>query len=331
MSQVIKIEHESSVSEVRRIGNIVADEEGLNSDARGRLALVISEAASNLLKHAGGGELHVAGLSKRQQAGVEILAIDRGPGIENIDRVMTDGFSTAGTYGTGLGAIRRAAQAFDIYSELNHGTIVMAQVGGSLSLNETPAVVGAAEKPLWSEQVSGDAWSVRLNPSGIAVVLADGLGHGLQAADASGEVIAAFDRYGQLDPVAFLERAHPSLRATRGAAVSIAAINFESREVCYAGVGNIGGWLISAEKSQSMISHNGTLGLAVRRFQEFRYVWPDSGFLVMHSDGLITNWQVSPQARNRHPSVIAALLYRDSSRSRDDVCVVVVKQRERSS
>lgn len=331
MSHVVRVDDQSSLSEVRRIGNLAAEAEDLDADARAKLSLVATEAATNLLKHAGGGEMHIVGLAKRRESGVEILAIDRGPGIENLDRVMEDGFSTVGTSGTGLGAIRRMSDTFDIYSVPGKGTIVMAQIRGAGRTRDTNVTIGVAEKELASETVSGDAWGIHFGDSSVSVMLADGLGHGPQAAEASKEAVAAFDRYGHLGPAAFLERAHSSLRATRGAAVSVAALNFETREVCYGGLGNVAGWLVGPARMQAMVSHNGTLGLSVRRYQEFKYSWPENGFLVMHSDGLVTNWEISPQARNRHPSVIAAALYRDSSRGRDDVCVLVIKQKEAAS
>ena len=331
MSHVIRIEDQSSLAEVRRIANRAADAEDLSTDARGRLALVISEACTNLVKHATGGEIHVAGLSKRYESGVEVLAIDRGPGIENLDRVMEDGFSTTGTAGTGLGAIRRASQTFDIYSTRGKGTVVMAQIGNPGSKSTAGITIGAVEKAFAPEPVSGDAWSVSWEESIASAILVDGLGHGIAAAEAANEAISAFDRHGSLGPAAFLQRAHLSLRATRGAAASVAVLNFEKRQVSFGGLGNVSGWLVGTSKMQAMVSHNGTLGLSAPRFQEFTYPLPDPGFLVMHSDGLLTNWEISPLARNRHPSVIAALLYRDSSRGRDDVCVLVIKPKERAS
>lgn len=331
MSHVVKIDDQSSLADVRRLGYLAAEAEDLDADARAKLSVVATEAATNLLKHAGGGEMHIVGLAKRGESGVELLAIDRGPGIENLDRVMTDGFSTAGTSGTGLGAMRRMSDVFDIYSVPGKGTIVVAQIKGKERAKGTRVTIGVAEKELASEEVSGDAWGIYFGDSIVSVMLADGLGHGPQAAEASKEAVAAFDRYGHLGPAAFLERAHSALRATRGAAVSVAALNFESREVCFGGLGNVAGWLVGPARAQAMVSHNGTLGLTARRFQEFTYAWPEDGFLVMHSDGLVTNWEISPQARNRHPSVIAAMLYRDASRGRDDVCVLVIKQKEAAS
>jgi hypothetical protein len=157
--------------------------------------------------------------------------------------------------------------------------------------------------------------------------MADGLGHGILAARASAEAIAAYRRSADWSPLAALERVHGSLRNTRGAAVAAAYINRATGAVRYAGIGNISGVIVGTGKPIVMVSHNGTAGYQSPRFQEFTYRLPDDAFVVMHSDGLHTNWNLNdyPGIRRRHPSTIAGVLYRDSKRHRDDVCVAVAK------
>jgi hypothetical protein len=79
-----------------------------------------------------------------------------------------------------------------------------------------------------------------------------------------------------------------------------------------------------------MVSHNGTAGLEARKIQEFTYPWQDNAILIMHSDGLATKWKLEgyPNLINKHPSLIAGVLYRDFKRGTDDVTVVVVKKQE---
>ena len=74
-----------------------------------------------------------------------------------------------------------------------------------------------------------------------------------------------------------------------------------------------------------MVSYNGTVGHEVRKIREFTYLWPKGGLLVMHSDGLGTQWRLDryPGLIARHPSLIAGVLYRDFNRGRDDVTVLV--------
>jgi hypothetical protein len=107
----------------------------------------------------------------------------------------------------------------------------------------------------------------------------------------------------------------------------VAVIDRERREVRYAGVGNISAGIVTGDGSRSLVSHNGTVGLQMRKTQEFVYPWPSGALLVMHSDGLATRWRLDqyPGLYRQDPALIAAMLYRDYARPRDDVSVVVCR------
>ncbi|HEX3681516.1 MAG TPA: ATP-binding protein [Bryobacteraceae bacterium] len=324
MTRIFPIDDPSRVAEVRRAAAAMSHEEGLEEAVAGRAAIVVSEICTNLLKHAQNGEVFLSTLSDRSGPGIEILAIDRGPGMRDIARCLEDGYSSRATPGTGLGAVVRQSQQFDIYSEPGRGTVLVARV------QETPAPaakVGAVSKPVAGEEVSGDAWSCREREGEMAVIAADGLGHGVMAARASAEAISVFERSVDWSPIAILQRVHGALRSTRGAAVAVAHLNCGSGTVRYAGIGNIAGALIGAGKPVMMISHNGTAGYHSPRLQEFSYTLPQNGLIIMHSDGLHTNWNLEdyPGLRRRDPSIIAGVLYREATRKRDDACVVVVR------
>ena len=161
----------------------------------------------------------------------------------------------------------------------------------------------------------------------MTLMVADGLGHGLMAARASAEAVSAFRRSGEFAPVAVVARIHGALRGTRGAAVAVAHLERASTSLRYAGIGNIAGVIVKPGKPAVMVSHNGTAGFHAPRFQEFSYHLPPEALIIMHSDGLATNWNLGnyPGLLGKHPSVIAGVLYRDASRNRDDVCVVALK------
>jgi anti-sigma regulatory factor (Ser/Thr protein kinase) len=327
LSDRIPIDDATRVAEVRRLAVAAAESEGFGERAVEEVAIVATEIATNLLKHARGGEVHLTRLTTLGEPGVEILSIDRGPGMANLQACIADGFSTAGTQGTGLGAISRLADAFDAFSKPGQGTVLVARK--FLHTRKTPRTeawtFGAVKAPYPGETECGDNWSVRRNGKSTSVIVADGLGHGVLAADASSAAIRAFHAGRAESAAPILESVHLALRATRGAAVAVTYIEPESRRVRYAGLGNIAGVLLGGPRAQFMVSHNGTAGLEARRFQEFEYPLPADGAMVMHSDGLTTSWSVDgyPGLLRRHPSVIAGILYRDASRGRDDVCVVV--------
>jgi anti-sigma regulatory factor (Ser/Thr protein kinase) len=307
----------------------VAEREGMTPDAVSNAAIVASELASNLWKHAQRGELHIAPLSGRGEAGIEILSLDRGPGISNVNDCLKDGHSTAGTSGTGLGAVRRLSDTFDISSQPGKGTIVVSQI-----LAKAPAgpgaglIVGLTSRPVAGEAVSGDAWAVRSGENAMLIMVADGLGHGVLAADASSAAVDAFNGSTEQSPANLVQVMHGALRGTRGAAVAIARVEFGQARVRFAGLGNIAGTVITSSKSHAMVSHNGTAGHEARHIREFVYPWTDESIIVMHSDGLSTNWnpETFPGLQRHHPSVIGATLYRDAARERDDACIVVGKK-----
>lgn len=329
MSRMIPVDESSRVAEVRRATLAIAREEGLGEKLAADAAVISTEVATNLLKHARQGEVFLSPLSNRTAPGVEILAIDRGPGIKDLAACLVDGYSSAQTSGTGLGAISRLSQEFDVYTEVDKGTVMVSRIGGSASGLMT---VGAVIKPVAGENVSGDAWAFCERNGAMVLVVADGLGHGIDASRASSEAVSAFRKATDHSPVSVIQQIHNALHKTRGAAVAVANIDTSSRTIRYAGIGNIGGVVAQTGRSEFMVSHSGTAGYQMPRVQEFSYSIPEGAVVIMHSDGLSTNWKLDgyPGLRRSHPSVIAGVLYRDATRGRDDVCVVVAKLRGNS-
>jgi anti-sigma regulatory factor (Ser/Thr protein kinase) len=294
----------------------------------GRVAIIINELGTNLVKHAGGGELFIRELSATGHTGVEVLSVDRGRGM-NLDRAMQDGHSTAGTRGEGLGAVLRLAQDFDGWSDAG-GTVLLARVwaGGR------PADafdIGGICVPLAGEAESGDKWGWRR--TGVAngrFLIADGLGHGPIAARAAAAAVQSFSESDRLPgPEAIVHSLHAALRSTRGAAVGVAELDLISRTLRFCGVGNVAATVEApGERARGLLSHNGIAGHEARKIQEVALPWPARGALVMHSDGLHTQWKIEAYSglQSRRASVIAGVLYRDFRRRSDDATVVVVKE-----
>jgi anti-sigma regulatory factor (Ser/Thr protein kinase) len=326
---VVPVRENTDVAHARRVALGVAHAAGLDESDIGSLGIVITEAGTNLLKHGGGGEILVRPCPGTGPA-VEVLAIDRGKGMANIERCLEDGYSTAGSPGNGLGAIRRRSMHFDCFSAPEQGTVLLAQVGtvAPAGLHET-FVVGAICAPAPSEEVSGDAWLLQCHNEACRVFVADGLGHGPAAAEAAQAGIRAARENPSSAPGALIDIAHARMRATRGAAIAVAEIRPREGQVCYSGVGNISGSIISESNTRrQMVSMNGTAGHEMRAAREFQYPWESKSLLVLHSDGLNTHWSIDRYAGlfRRHPSIIAGVLFRDSRRGRDDATVVVVRQ-----
>ena len=321
----------SQAGEARRIAIALASRLGFNETERGKIGIVVTEAANNLVRYAKDGELVLQPLTRNEIEGIEILALDKGPGISNISECLRDGFSTGGTSGTGLGAISRLSAFFDMYSVPNLGTACLAQLWANSQPVKQPDIdleSGAVCLPKIGEEISGDAWATAQDSGRTLLLVADGLGHGPQAAQASREAVRIFRANLGKSPKEIVEAAHAALRSTRGAALAIAEVDFEQLTVRFAGVGNISGTILAQEKTNSLVSYNGTVGHEVRKIQEFVYPWPKGGLLVMHSDGLGTQWRLDryPGLVAKHPSLLAGVLYRDFNRGRDDVTVLVVRE-----
>jgi anti-sigma regulatory factor (Ser/Thr protein kinase) len=314
------IEEESQIGEARRDAQRLAQAYGLDATQTGRVAIAATELATNLYRHGSGGQLLLQPIKAGDKESIELLAIDKGRGMSDVSRCMGDGYSTAGTAGTGLGAVRRLSVEFDIHSVPGEGTVVMSRIGAVAGSR-----LGAISIPVQGEIECGDGWALAQDQNGTTLMVVDGLGHGSLAAAAAECAHRTFtDTPGQT-PRGLLERAHRALSSTRGAAAAVARFA-TTGTVSYAGVGNICGCLVSPEKSQGLVSHNGTLGLTMPRLQQFEYERAAESFLVMHSDGLSARWDLHKNAslRQRHPAIIAAVLYRDHARARDDATVVVL-------
>jgi len=324
-----EIREASAVAEARREVTGLAKAVGFDASGVGRVAIVVTEAATNLVKHALQGQLLARAFDRHGVAAIEILALDQGPGIANVGESLRDGYSTAGSPGTGLGAIKRLSDEFDIYSGPSKGVALFAQLLSQKPPSGTrpaPLEIGVVCLPKPGEEVCGDAWAVEWRGGHCVILVADGLGHGADAAMASMAATSALRAHPQLAPVPLIEFAHGALRSTRGAALAVADIDL-AREVRYAGIGNIVGVVRAPDATRHMVSHAGIVGHEVRKIQEFVYPWTQDSLLVMHSDGLATHWNLDqyPGLAGRHPSLIAGVLYRDFTRGRDDVTVVVAK------
>jgi anti-sigma regulatory factor (Ser/Thr protein kinase) len=325
---LLDVHDASGAGHARRTAAGLAKDLGFSTDDVGRLGIIVTEAATNLVKHGGGGELLLRTLVADGARGIGLLALDRGPGFANLADAMRDGFSSAGTPGTGLGAIRRLSSLFDVYSVPGAGAAVMATLWPGTPPADGPPLASGVNVPYPGERVSGDAWALETAAERTVILMSDGLGHGAAAASASEVAVSIFRQRIGLRPPEILQHVHEGLRPTRGAAVAVTEIDSRRGVIHFAGIGNIAGTVLAQGRSWSLVSHHGTAGHDVRRIQEFSYPWPAGATLVLHSDGLISHWTFDrhPGLAARHPMLVAGILYRDFRRGRDDTSVVVLRE-----
>lgn len=318
----------SQIGMVRRAAIKLAESVGLPERKCSDAGIIATELATNLARHAQAGRVFLQALSSSGEAWCEMLAVDSGPGVGDLSRCLQDGYSSGGTSGIGFGAIRRLSDEFDAFSTEGRGTVVLSRLrrgqGGQPPAFRFGAVAVAAP----GETVCGDAWRVVDDGQQLAVLVADGLGHGPLAAEAADLAASVFEHDPFISDGDFYTRAHARLRGTRGAAVARALVHARGT-VDFAGVGNIASSLVGSGRGRGLPSQNGTVGAEMRRqVAGAHFEWPPHGVLLMHSDGLTSRWSLDsyPGLLMRHPAVIAAVLLRDFLRGRDDATVVVVSR-----
>jgi anti-sigma regulatory factor (Ser/Thr protein kinase) len=318
----------SRVGEARRHAANLARDAGFGDVDAGRLAIVVTELANNLVRHAMHGQLLLCARPDRRE--VEVVAIDRGPGIENTARSLGDGFSTGGTPGTGLGAVQRLSQDFDIHSTVPEGTVVLARLRASdAPPHAAPRVCsGGISIAAPGETRCGDAWAVAFDAEGAILLVADGLGHGPDAADAANEAVGEFRRDPGGAPSQLVERMHRQLRGTRGAALAVLKADVAAATVRVAGAGNVIGRIVSGTSDRTLLTQHGTAGVQMRSAHETESAWPEHAVVVLHTDGIESRWrpELLHGLLGRDPTLAAAVLVRQHCRGRDDATVAVLRR-----
>ena len=238
---------------------------------------------------------------------------------------MRDGYSTGGTAGIGLGAVKRLSARFDVHSLAGSGTVAHAVVEPP-GHGHRDSPVGVISVPLKGQVACGDAWAVMPGQGWARCLVADGLGHGPMAAEASHLAREIFLSHPQLGVVELLQRLHVHLRSTRGAAAAVAHVDHRLGRLYFGGIGNIAASIVSEDGIQNLVSNNGTLGGSMpSNPRQFEHPWRRGDVLIMHSDGIRPQWQLRevPGLWIRHPEVIAGVLFRDNARPTDDATVLV--------
>ena len=312
---------------------------GFSAPDTGRVNIVISELVSNLAKHApGGGELLVRPTGT-PVAGIEVLCLDSGPGMADPARMQQDGFSTYGSAGEGLGAIKRQSDEFDLFSQPGVGTVVLCRIYKSGRRKEQPDTkdlyeVGYVMVPKPGETACGDGLAVAQRGADLYMLALDGLGHGAGAREASALAAQVFMASPATAPAQALRNIHAGIRQSRGAVGLSVSISGGTQRLSYCGVGNMSGRVFTPNLAPAgpgysgIVSYNGILGHNMPNTLNNRQLdWGRGNMLVLHSDGLKSRWDLTkfPRLSRHHATTVAAVLYKTNSRQTDDTLVVVCK------
>ena len=319
----LRVEDASAVAACRQAVQNMAERLRFPAARIGQLALAVTEAASNLHKHAEQGSLLLCVNRDGPQPGIDLVTIDAGPGVRDVTAALRDGHSTAGTLGIGLGAIQRLADFADLYSRPGHGTSLVARFCASPPVSQ-PRWAGLI-RPITGETECGDAYGVVPADGAVTAVLCDGLGHGPLAAAAAAAGVAAVLDDPAGEPAALLERVHRRMSGTRGGAVGVVQVGGQLAR--FAGLGNVAASIVSDGQRKSMISIPGIAGVQARTIRQFEYDVPPGSAVILHSDGVSSRWEAAalPALEARDPLLIAAVLLAEAGVHRDDAGVLVLK------
>jgi anti-sigma regulatory factor (Ser/Thr protein kinase) len=328
----VAVNSADQAGEARRAASNMAAALGFDEAGVGRVAIVATECASNLWKHAAGGEILISDAECEGLPCVEMIALDNGPGMADVDRCFQDGYSTAGSAGSGLGAVGRLSQC-EVYTRPNKGTAIFARLfPGSVPAQARGSrfLTGGIAVPYPGETVCGDGFAFRRAGGCMVAMMADGLGHGPSAADCAARAIGAFRRSEEEAPAKIIHQIHDALRGTRGAAVSVCLLNPKARQIDFSGIGNVLGMVcFSGGESKNFVALPGIAGHHMASVREFTYAWPVNSVVLIYSDGIGSHWSLNEYEglALRGPSLISGVIYRDRKRGRDDASVLVIRER----
>lgn len=333
MNSWLEVRERSAIALARRRVRAVAQALSFSEHDAERAAIVVTEAATNLVRYARQGEILIGDLTMAAHRALAIVSADRGPGISNLDRMMVDGASTAQSQsqGTGLGAMQRLSDAFDVYTNPTEGTVITMRIDGgdrAPAQRKAAAEIGALMVDCPGQTVCGDAWAVREGSSATEVLVCDGLGHGPRAHEAAAAVVGAFNGLGEHSALDRFDVLSDAAQPTRGAVALVCAISHQDPVIRYAGMGNVSAVVMAGGKGTRLVSRDGRLGASGRSAHVHEAAFDQNAVLIMHTDGVRTLRDLERRSALMHraPLTIAATLLRDGLRGNDDACVAVARR-----
>jgi len=321
----IPVIDEASVALVRERVRSEAARVGLGEIPAAALVNVASELAHNQRLHARSGVVVVRAVQRGQQGGLEVVAADRGVGVADVARALEGRPSKAGSLGVGLAAVLELADEVDIDVRLGEGTCVWARKFDGPAPRRPR--VGAFGRRFPGEHYSGDDAAFVRSGDALLVAVADGLGHGEPARQASVRAarLVAANRDGS--PKELLAACDRELARTRGAVMASARLE-GSGDMVVAGVGNVGAHVYGPGSSWRFGGSSYVLGSpgGARRIAVEHHRLEARDVLVLFSDGIRSKLDLTGELDllREHPVVIAQRIVERFARDDDDVLVMVV-------
>lgn len=302
--------------------------------SRERMGLVCQEMASNQVKYAGGSGLVQIWELRTPRPALDLFAMDFGPGIANLPAALDDGYTTAGTMGKGLGAIRRLADASDFYTIAQgagdnapwHGLAVWARFYVARGPELDDFEIGRYLRAYGDGPYNGDCLGIEAHRGRLRWLHMDGLGHGAEAAAAVSDPCQAGP--GEAALASRVAELSDHLAGTRGAVGLIGEVDAASHVLHMAGVGDMAGYVIARGERRNISFSPGVLGHAHRHCDEARAEFPPQALALTCSDGIRRSWTLGsfPSLWRLHPQMIALLLGQTLGRTNDDKSLFTIRR-----
>jgi anti-sigma regulatory factor (Ser/Thr protein kinase)/serine/threonine protein phosphatase PrpC len=307
---------------------------GFDESTSEEIALAANELASNLARHAQGGQLTLGPVTEGGRIGIQIESLDRGPGIPDVEQAMTDGFSTLSGLGCGLGAVNRLMDEFTISSReaAPAGTYIVCKRWlreDTKPADPCPLEFGGASRACPSMTMNGDAFAIKRWSTNALVAVIDGLGHGQYAHRAAQAARHYVDTHFDQALDAIFRGVGRTCRGTRGVVMALAKFKFGGNGVrfCFASVGDVEARLFGGSRPEHFIVRRGILGGNAPNASVTEHRWEAGNLLVLHSDGLTRHWGLEdfPGLSREPATAIAQRLLSALATKHDDATVVVVR------
>ena len=326
---ILSIRRDADIILAGSKGERLARSIGMDKVQKADAATAISELASNLVKHqAVDGKIIVREVSREGNKGIEVISSDLGPGIADIDKAMTDGYSTSGSLGIGLSAVNRLMDEFKISSNTAEGTLVTTRkwVKPESRYAHLPDFeLSVFSRPLPGQKYNGDAYFVKRYKDKIIFAVVDGLGHGQGAKEASEVALDCLENYYKRPFTEIFQLCHKQLKETRGAAMSLCRIDLKDRVMTHTGIGNVQTRIWSSEPTPSPFCMNGTLGITIEAVRVDDYPLPQYCVIIMFSDGVSGHF--SPGSLrgflSLKPQSLARQILDNHAKDNDDATIIV--------
>lgn len=328
---VFKANDRSYFAILKKEIHAIADSANFSPKKIAEIDIIIAEVVSNLVKHAGGGQVLIKLVKENDIQGIEIISIDNGPGMQDVTRMVADGVSTKNTLGQGLGAMKRLSDLFQVFSLKDWGTIILIRVFNEekpLFIQPPKYDIKSLVLPKPGEEECGDGFYYSVTSDYIKLFLGDGLGHGPEAAKAVAKAGAAFEICNDNDPVDIIRFINENVKRTRGLVGTVAVFDIKLKKWRICGIGNITTRVSSLINSKSYLAYNGIIGLNVPNTLNAQEIQHEHGQqLLMFSDGLKSRVETSkyPLISRYDLSILCASIYKDFARNTDDMSIAACK------